>query len=82
MDRLLAEGSSYVCVLCVVYFVWCRLAVASPVSGDQTYVSQEVCTSVLHEVRGAIKRASAVSCSMRYSYNVCKFSDSTGSARK
>ena len=30
-------------------------------SGDQTYVSQEVCTSVLHECRGAIKRASVVS---------------------
>ena len=38
-----------------------RLAVASPLSGDQTYVSQEVCTSVLHECRGAIKRASVVS---------------------
>ena len=30
-------------------------------SSDQTYVSQEVCTSVLHECRGALKRASMVS---------------------
>ena len=49
---------------CIVF----RLAVASPLSGDQTYVSQEVCTSVLHECRGAIKRASTVSIMIYHVY--------------
>ncbi len=30
-------------------------------SPDETYVSQEVCTSVLHEAKGAIRRAQVVS---------------------
>ena len=56
--------------------VFCfRLAVASPLSGEQTYVSQEVCTSVLHECKGAIKRATMVSltsiCIIQYN-NYCE----------
>lgn len=38
-----------------------RLTIAASNPSNETYVSQEVCTSIIHEAKGSIKRAKAVS---------------------
>ena len=38
---------------------------------EETYVSQEVCTSILHEAKGSVKRAQTVSGFTTYTYIQC-----------
>lgn len=43
------------------------------VSSDETYVSQEVCTSVIHEAKGTVRRAQTVRAGHRVDFDVFVF---------